>query len=63
MAEGGSLLCSGAALPSAHYTGLDIGLAQVQATEAVRPDGNVYHSPIQDFDSKHRFDLVLCLKC
>jgi SAM-dependent methyltransferase len=49
----------GEVLPSAHYTGLDIGLAQVQATEAVRPDGNVYHTPIQDFDPKHRFDLVL----
>jgi SAM-dependent methyltransferase len=49
----------GAVLPSAHYTGLDIGEAQTQATQAVRPDGAVYTVPIQDFDSKHRFDLVL----
>lgn len=47
------------ALPKAHYSGLDIGEAQAQATQAVRPDGTVYVSPIQDFDSRHRFDLVL----
>jgi len=46
-------------LPAAHYTGLDIGEAQVAATQAVRPDGTLYVTPIQDFDTKHRYDLVL----
>jgi SAM-dependent methyltransferase len=49
----------GEVLPTAHYTGLDIGEAQAQATQAVRPDGTVYTVPIQDFDSKHRYDLIL----
>ena len=50
----------GEVLPSAHYTGLDIGEAQTQATQAVRPDGAVFTVPIQDFDPKHRYDLILC---
>ena len=49
----------GEVLPKAHYTGLDIGEAQTQATQAVRPDGMVYTVPIQDFDPKHRYDLIL----
>jgi trans-aconitate methyltransferase len=49
----------GEVLPAAHYTGLDIGEAQTTATQAVRPDGAVFTTPIQDFDSKHEFDLVL----
>lgn len=47
-------------LPAAKYTGVDIGEAQTQATQAVRPDGAVYTVPIQDFDTKHTFDLILC---
>lgn len=49
----------GEVLPKAHYSGLDIGQAQAEATQAVRPDGTVYVSPIQDFDSHHKYDLVL----
>lgn len=49
----------GETLPDAHYTGLDIGSAQTEATQKVRPDGAVYTTPIQDFDSKHKYDLVL----
>lgn len=49
----------GEALPAAHYTGLDIGEAQVEATQKVRPDGTLYLTPIQDFDTKHKYDLVL----
>lgn len=47
-------------LPKAAYTGLDIGEAQVQATAAVRPDGAIYLSPIQDWGAGRYFDLVLC---
>jgi SAM-dependent methyltransferase len=50
----------GDALPAAHYTGLDIGEAQTQATQAVRSDGVVFKTPIQDFDNKHNYDLILC---
>lgn len=49
----------GEVLPSAHYSGLDIGEAQVQATSEVRPDGTLYKVPIQDFNPKHKYDLVL----
>lgn len=49
----------GEVLPAAHYSGLDIGEAQAQATQAVRPDGTVYVTPIQEFDMRHRYDLVL----
>lgn len=46
-------------LPEARYTGLDIGYAQTEATQKVRPDGTLYTVPIQDFDARHSFDLVL----
>jgi len=49
----------GEALPAAHYTGLDIGEAQAEATQKVRPDGAIFVTPIQDFNTKHKYDLVL----
>lgn len=47
-------------LPDAHYSGIDIGEAQVAATQLVRPEGDLYHSSLQDFTpGRRRWDLVL----
>jgi len=46
-------------LPKAHYTGIDVGEEQCKATQQVRPDGTLYQSALQDFDTRHTYDLVL----
>jgi cyclopropane fatty-acyl-phospholipid synthase-like methyltransferase len=47
-------------LPGVRYTGLDVGLAQVEATSLVRPDGDIIWSAIQDYQpGDRRWDLVL----
>ena len=46
-------------LPSVKYSGVDIGSAQVAATQKVRPDGEVFQSRIQDFAPDRQWDLVI----
>lgn len=46
-------------LPSAKYTGVDVGEAQVEATRLVRPDGDFYTSRLQDFEPDRQWDLVI----
>jgi SAM-dependent methyltransferase len=46
-------------LPSATYTGVDIGPEQVEATRKVRPDGEVFQSRLQDFTPDRQWDLVI----
>lgn len=46
-------------LPSAAYSGVDIGIQQVRATQKVRPEGEVFHSRLQDFDPDRKWDLVI----
>ena len=48
-----------AVFPAAQYVGIDISPSQVFATKAVRPDGAVYLSRLQDFDDDAGFDLVI----
>ena len=59
-AEGGWPLCSAKCFPRPTTPAWTSERHRQQATQAVRPDGAVYHVPIQDFDRKHSFDLVLC---
>lgn len=46
-------------LPEADYTGLDIGERQIEATKAVRPDGDFILGAVQDCTFNRRWDLVL----
>lgn len=46
-------------LPKAKYHGIDVGPEQLKATQQVRPDGTLYLSPLQEFDTRHQYDLVI----
>ena len=46
-------------LPEAAYTGVDIGEAQIEATQKIRPDGDFYTARLQDFDPDRKWDLVI----
>lgn len=46
-------------LPAVKYSGVDIGEEQVKATRLVRPDGEVFHSRLQDFAPDRQWDLVI----
>ena len=46
--------------PLASYTGLDVGESQINLTRSVRPDAELIHTPLQEFEpGDRRWDLVL----